>query len=157
MSWRYRPELPFALFALLLHFAWEMLQAPLWVGMAQMPHAQAVRVCGFATLGDLLLAMLAFSAGVLVQRQKLWVLNPRRWALFAYYATGLLLTIGYEYVATGPLARWAYDISQPRLPILGTGIAPVLQWLIVPALGLWLTRMHVRGALRSSARTGAAT
>ncbi len=38
------PELPFALFALLLHFPWEMLQAPLWVGMANLAHAEGVRV-----------------------------------------------------------------------------------------------------------------
>jgi hypothetical protein len=143
------PALPFAFFALLLHFVWEMLQAPLWVGMAAMPHAQGVRVCGIAALGDLVIALLALWAGQLVQRQRFWLLGPRIPALAAYYGVGMLLTIGYEYAATGPLARWTYDVSQPRLPILGTGLAPVLQWIAVPALCLWLTRTHVRGLARS--------
>ncbi len=58
---------------------------------------------------------------------------------------GLVLTIAYEFAATGPLAFWEYAPSQPRLPILGTGLAPMLQWLLLPPFTLWLARIHVLG------------
>lgn len=141
------PELPFALFALLLHFPWEILQAPLWVGMANLAHAEGVRVCTIAALGDVVIAVAAYWSGALAARSRLWLLAPPRAALIAYLLIGLVLTIAYEFVATGPLAFWEYAPSQPRLPILGTGLAPVLQWLLLPPLTLWLARTYLLGRM----------
>ncbi len=67
--------------------------------------------------------------------------------MVAYLVVGLVLTIAYEFVATGPLAFWEYAPSQPRLPILGTGLALVLQWLLLPPRILWLARAHVLGRI----------
>jgi hypothetical protein len=139
------PELPLALFALLLHFPWEMLQSPLWVGMANLAHAEGVRVCTIAALGDVVIALAAFWSGSLAARSRLWLLDPPRAAFIAYMLAGLVLTIAYEFAATGPLVFWEYAPSQPRLPILGTGLAPVLQWLLLPPFTLWLARIHVLG------------
>ena len=141
------PELPFALFALLLHFPWEMLQAPLWVGMANLAHAEGVRVCTIAALGDIAIALAAYWSGSLAARSRLWLLDPPRGAWIAYLLVGLAITIAYEFAATGPLAFWEYSSSQPRLPILGTGLAPVVQWLLLPPIILWLTRVHVLGRI----------
>jgi hypothetical protein len=141
------PELPVALFALLLHFPWEMLQAPLWVGMGDLPHGEGVRVCTIAALGDIPIALTAFWSGALAARSRLWLLEPSRGAFFVYFLVGLVITIAYEFLATGPLAFWEYAPSQPRLPIIGTGLAPVLQWLLLPPLILWLARVHVLGRI----------
>lgn len=150
------PELPLALFALLLHFPWEMLQAPLWVGMANLAHAEGVRVCTIASLGDVAIALAAFWSGALAARSRLWLLDPPRGALFAYLLVGLVITIAYELAATGPLGFWEYAPSQPRLPILGTGLAPVLQWLLLPPLTLWLARTYVVGRITEGAQRGRA-
>lgn len=139
------PELPFALFALLLHFPWEMLQAPLWAGMANLAHAEGVRVCTIAALGDVVIALAAYWSGALAARSRLWPLGRSRLAFIGYLTVGLLLTIAYEFAATGPLGFWEYAPSQLRLPVLGTGLAPVLQWLLLPPLTLWLTRIHLLG------------
>ncbi len=147
MSTTSPPELPFVLFAFLLHFAWEMLQAPLWVGMAEMPHWQAARACTVATLGDVIIALVAFWAGAVVAQTRRWLLSPKHRAVIAYVLVGLVLTVAYEYLATGPLGRWEYTASQPRLPWIGTGIAPVLQWLTLPFATLWLARAHCWGRI----------
>jgi len=146
------PELPVALFALLLHFAWEMLQAPLWVGMASIAHAEGVRICTIAALGDVLITLAAYWSGALAARSRRWLLAPRRVELVAYMVVGMLVTIAYELAATGPLAYWEYSPAQPRLPILNVGIAPVLQWLLLPLLTLWLARTHVLGRIPSGER-----
>lgn len=45
-------ESSLVIFALLLNLPGELLQAPLYEGMASMPHWQAVKACLRATLGD---------------------------------------------------------------------------------------------------------
>lgn len=146
------PEWPFAFFALMLHFPWEMLQAPLWVGMANVPHAQGVRACGVAALGDVMIALLAYWSAAVVARSRRWLLDPSCRTLLVYIVVGLVLTIGYEFLATEILRRWEYASAQPRVPLLGTGLAPLVQWMVLPPLTLWLSRVHLIGRSRRLAK-----
>jgi hypothetical protein len=57
--------------------------------------------------------------------------------LAVFFAVGLLLTIFLEYVHTQITGRWVYDGIMPVLPIIGTGLTPILQWIFVPMLVLW--------------------
>ena len=66
-----------ALFALLPHFAWEMLQFPLFAGMTDAPHGQSTRACLLATLGDGAISLAAFASAAAVARDRLWLLRPR--------------------------------------------------------------------------------
>lgn len=139
------PELPLGLFAFLLSFVWEMLQSPFYVGMAEMPHWEGVRMCIIATLGDVLIALVAFWAAALVVGSRAWMLAPERSAVVIYVAAGLVITVVFESFATGPLALWEYGEGMPRLPVLGTGLAPILMWLTLPIATLWLTRRYLWG------------
>jgi hypothetical protein len=65
--------------------------------------------------------------------------------VLAYMAVGLSVTIVLEALATDPLDRWSYGDHMPRLPWFGTGILPVLQWLLLPLPILWLVRNQVLG------------
>jgi hypothetical protein len=71
-----------------------------------------------------------------------------------FLGIGLIVTIGFEFVSTEVLNRWAYAAQMPSLPILGTGLAPFLQWLIIPSLVLWyLKRLAPPNANLSKSRT----
>jgi hypothetical protein len=35
---------------------------------------------------------------------------------------------------------WAYTDLMPKVPPLGTGLAPLLQWLLLPSVALHLAR-----------------
>jgi hypothetical protein len=35
----------------------------------------------------------------------------------------------------------------PIVPPFGTGLSPLVQWLVIPPLVLWMTRRHLRGAV----------
>ena len=35
---------------------------------------------------------------------------------------------------------WAYSDLMPVLPPLGTGLSPVLQWVVIPSAALWMAR-----------------
>ena len=137
------PEIWLAFFSFLLHFVWEMLQAPTYAGMATMAHWDGVILCLEATLGDVGFALTAFVLASLSARSRFWF---RTWQLFPtaiYMATGLLLTIGFEYYYTEVSLRWTYSDLMPRVPPLGTGLSPLMQWLLIPPLALWLTCRHL--------------
>jgi hypothetical protein len=49
----------------------------------------------------------------------------------------------FEALAIGPLARWSYAPAMPTLPILGTGVVPLLQLIVLPPLTIWFVRRQL--------------
>ena len=42
-----------------------------------------------------------------------------------------------EWLNINVRGSWAYSDLMPVVPVIGTGLAPLLQWVIVPTLALW--------------------
>jgi hypothetical protein len=143
------PELNIAFFSFFLHFVWEMWQVPFFADMPSTAHWSGVAICSRATLGDAAMAVVAFCGAALYRRSRSWFLAPRGWELLIYLGIGLTITVVFEWLATGPLARWSYGPEMPRLPILGTGLLPILQWIVVPPVVLWITARQLRGQMPS--------
>ena len=132
--------------AFLLHFVWEMWQVPFYAGMTSAGHWQAVIFCSQATLGDGVITLLAFYLAVLASRSdQLLKFNNARIAWIVYLLSGLLLTVGLELLATRYLDRWQYSELMPTLPYLNVGIVPLLQWVVLPPVVLWIARTFVHG------------
>ena len=58
----------------------------------------------------------------------------------AALAIGIIYTVYSEWTNTIIRGTWAYSKLMPVLPIAGTGLSPLAQWLIVPMTGfavLW--------------------
>lgn len=146
LSDRY-PELPLAGFGFLVHFAWEMLQVPWFTGMVEASHGAVVWLCTKATGGDVFILLVAFWLGSSVVGRRGWLAHGSRAAATVVVVTGLAITVGFEYLAIGVLGRWSYDDAMPVLPVVGTGLLPLLQWLLLPPLILWLSRRHVLGQM----------
>lgn len=140
------PELPVAFFSFLLHFVWEFVQVPAFSGMAEMGHWEAIKLCLSATIGDVGFALTAFWVASLAARSRDWVFEPTRLPLGLFLAVGILLTIGFEYYYTSVSLRWSYSELMPLVPPFGTGLTPIVQWLIIPPLVVWLARRHLFGA-----------
>lgn len=143
---RLPPEAHVAFLGFLLNYPWEMLQAPFFAGMTDMRHWDAVRECSWATLGDAGLLVGAFWVGAAVQRTRGWMARPRPSAVAAFLATGLLATVVVEWLATEVWHRWEYGPRMLTLPVLGTGVTPLLQWLVLPPLLIWIVRRQLHGA-----------
>lgn len=141
------PELNIAFFSFLLHFVWEMWQVPFFADMPSTAHWSGVAICTRATLGDSVMAVAALWAGGAPRRNRRWLLTPRWREVGLYLGTGLVLTVAFEWLATGPLERWAYGPDMPRVPWIGTGMLPLLQWLVVPPIALWITARQLRGGV----------
>jgi len=114
-----------------LHFAWEMAQGNLFQLMQSMPFWRATAWCARATAGDLVITTIAFSAAAMSGGLH-WPLIRRRLSPALIFLTvGILITIGYEIYAVST-GRWAYDEQMPQ--ILGIGLSPLLQWIVIPLL-----------------------
>ena len=144
--WRCPPEAHVAFVGFLLNYPWEMLQAPFFAGIAEMRHWDAVRECSWATVGDAALLVGGFWAGAVVQRSRAWMARPRPSAVAAFLAFGVLATVALEWLATNLWDRWQYAPRMPVVPGLGTGLAPLLQWLLLPPLLIWIVRRQLHGA-----------
>ena len=136
------PEVNVAIFAFLLNYPWEFLQVPFFEGMPTAPHWKAVQICTVATLGDAGIALVAFWA-VAAVRSRGWVLRPSPSDVLSFTAVGLAFTIAAEWVFTDVLERWTYAASMPTLPVLGTGLTPILQWVLLPPLIVWFVRRQL--------------
>jgi hypothetical protein len=143
------PELSVALFALLVNFPWELLQAPLFAGHAEAPHVTVVLSCLQATVGDAAVMLVAHGLASGFAGNRHWLLRTSAADLARFVATGILVTVGIEWLATRGwwVQVWSYSASMPVVPGLGVGLAPLAQWLILPPLVVWLARRHLHGAL----------
>lgn len=113
------------------NLVWEVMQLPLFT----LWRTASPGYLAFAALhcwaGDLLIGSASLGFGVLVAG-RLW---PS--AGYARVATvTVLLGVGYtvfsEWLNVAVRGSWAYAPAMPRVPPLGTGLSPLLQWIIVP-------------------------
>jgi hypothetical protein len=128
----------------LLHLAWENWQILFYEGMAEAPHAQAVWTCTLASFGDANIAFVAYGAAALRARSWTWLNSPGKRPVTTYLLSGISITVVLEYLATEVWQRWAYSEWMPVVPVLGTGLAPILQWVVIPLLSLSATRRLAR-------------
>ena len=138
-----RPELNVIIFAFLLNFVWEFWQVPFYQGISSDPHWQATKVCSLAAIGDAAITLLAFWVVAVVARTREWVLRPFPMHVVIFAVAGMAVTVVGEWVATEQLHWWAYADRMPTLPLLGTGLLPLLQWVILPPLVTWFVRRQL--------------
>ena len=137
------PEFNILVFSFLLNLAWEYWQVPFFRGMADQPHWVGVKACTLATLGDAGIALAAFWATAIFAKDRSWILRLNRLDIGIFLGVGVVVTILFEALATGMFQRWAYSDIMPRVPVIGTGLLPLLQWLVIPLLVIWFVRRQI--------------
>jgi len=117
---------------------------PFYEGVKTLEFMSLVRTCTQASLGDGVISIVAYWSGVVTARSRNWIHAITVEPVMTYLAAGLVITIGMEWLATDVLDRWQYAPHMSELPLLGTGLLPILQWLILPPLILWVVRRQTR-------------
>ena len=136
----WQPWTALAGFAVLVNFAWEMAQMPLF--RMRNPSGWAMlRECTQATAGDMMLTLVAYGVAALCIRRLHWLLAPRPMEWATFLGVGLAATVGLEWWNVMLRHSWAYSAAMPT--VAGIGLAPVIQWLVLPPLILWLARRHM--------------
>lgn len=120
--------------ALPLNLAWELLQAPAFGTMGD-TWLKGFLVCAVAAVGDGVIALLLFGAGVAAFRQRRWFAPFRPGRYLGIIAIAVFIQVAVEWVALVQ-GRWSYQPWHPTL--LGIGLLPVLQAVVVVPLMFWL-------------------
>ena len=133
-----RRALLWAGLSLALNLVWEVAQLPLYT-IAQDPSvariAYAVLHC---TVGDAIIATVAFVLAGIVLPDADWP-SSRPWAGGAVAILfGLAYTAYSEWYNVYETGAWAYSGSMPL--VFGIGLAPLLQWLVIPVVTLLIAR-----------------
>lgn len=118
--------------AVLINYVWEIVQAPLYVGMENFNLVWWH--CGLAALGDGLLVLLIYGVGWGVLRRRDWFVRPGIAGYAVMLAAGLMISVGIEWLAVFVAKRWAYTARMPLVPLINVGLAPVAQMLVLPPL-----------------------
>ncbi|WP_254432195.1 hypothetical protein [Aquisalimonas sp. 2447] len=137
------PEFNVLLFAFLVNYPWEFLQVPFFAGMPTAGHWDAILFCTRATGGDALIALAGYWVVAFFWGNRYWILQPRLPHLGVFIAVGIAITIVFEWHATEIAQRWIYAEHMPVLPVLGTGLLPLLQWALLPPLIAWLVSRQI--------------
>ncbi len=117
--------------AVLLNYAWELAQAPLYAGLDDY-NPGVFWHCFVASLGDGIMVLLIVAAGSLALRRWDWFLEPGLAGYLAIITAGLLLAVLVEWVGVHILGRWQYTARMPQLPGLDIGLVPIAQMAILP-------------------------
>lgn len=141
INWRHIPEVRLLVLGLPLQVLWETAQLPLYTVWYQKGWGYILYSVVHCTLGDLLILVISYELVALLNRNRQWVDRTILWNGLAFTALGAGYTIYSEVINVYIEKTWAYTDVMPIVPIIGIGLAPLLQWLIIPPILLWLTRL----------------
>ena len=128
----------FALLVFALNFGWEMMQAKWFASMQGLPLWRATLLCARATLGDLFITAVAFGAAAVIAKRLMWPASHHVVrGTITFIVVGMAIVAAYEVFALST-GRWRYDETMPTL--FGVGVLPLLQWLLLPLIGVALFR-----------------
>lgn len=90
----------------------------------------------------------ALGAAVALTRARCWPEKGFAGVATVATAAGVAASAVLEWLNVEVWRNWVYAEAMPRLPLLGTGLSPVLQWLLPPPLCLLAARRQVGAAGR---------
>jgi len=135
------------------HFLWEAAQLPLYTLWRTGTRREIAFALIHCTGGDILITSVTLAAAAALARAFGWRAFGRR-MVFTAIALGAAYTVFSEWLNVEIRRSWSYAASMPVVPFLGTGLTPLLQWLIVPGLALAVIGYRYRRAHRLMHRGG---
>ena len=125
-----------------MNLIWEVLQLPfytLWSESTPSAMGYAVVHC---TAGDVLIAALSLTAAVIFAGSKKWPRERFLSVALLAIAFGVSYTVFSEWNNTVVTRAWSYSSLMPT--ILGVGLSPLAQWLILPSFIFLLLKPNLK-------------
>lgn len=136
--WRTIPEVRLVLLALPLEALWEIAQFPLYDVGRTGDWRYTLYALAHCTVGDVLILLLSYELVALLRWNRHW-LNARVLApASSFVLFGVAYTVFSEIYNVRIVASWSYGERMPMVPMIGVGAMPLLQWLLLPPVLLWL-------------------
>lgn len=116
---------------------WEFAHMPLYTIWETGSPGEIVFAALHCTGGDILIATSALLAGLLLFGSSQWPEARYRRVGLAIVLIGLGYTMFSEWLNIEVRGAWAYRDLMPILPVVGAGLSPVAQWIVLPVLAFW--------------------
>lgn len=116
---------------------WETAHLPLytiWDSGSPSELAFAVIHC---TGGDILIGLSSLTLALLLIGDSSWPVVGRIRIGALMMAFGLSYTIFSEWLNIEVRQAWEYGDLMPIVPLINTGVSPILQWSIIPLVAFW--------------------
>lgn len=126
------------------NLAWEVAQLPLFTIIDERGLAYALLAALHCTGGDLLIGGISLTLAWALFGRGQWPARRRLAVALAATTAGLLYTAFSEWMNAQVRGTWTYSAWMPLLPVLGIGVTPLLQWLLLPPLCLRLVLQQLR-------------
>lgn len=130
----------FLLSATVMNLLWEFAQIPLYTIWNTGSWREIVFAVLHCTGGDVIIGITVLTVVLLAAGSGDWPHRGFGRVAVLTIAAGLGYTVFSEWLNTEIRGSWAYVGWMPRLPLIGTGLAPLLQWIVVPALAFRWTQ-----------------
>ena len=127
-----------AALAAVLNLIWEVAQLPLYTIYESGTALWIAFAVAHCTAGDVVIAMACYGTAALATRSLRWPLERPLAGGGAATLVGLGYTAFSEWLNVSVRAAWEYAAAMPT--IHGIGVAPLLQWLVIPPLMVLLAR-----------------
>ena len=125
--------------SVVLHLVWEVVQLPLYTLWSAGTVRQQVFAVIHCTVGDAMIAGLSLLAAFAVVGRPGWPISGARQVWLFTLLLGAAYTVYSEWLNVNVRGSWAYSKLMPTMPIIGTGLGPLLQWIAVPTMVQWFT------------------
>ncbi len=125
---------------LIANLVWEIAQLPLYTPWREDSPREIASAVLHCTLGDGIIGTASLASAWVLTRAWGWPEQGFRKVAIAATFLGAGAAVVLEWLNVELWRSWSYDAAMPRLPPLGTGLSPVLQWLLLPPLCLLAAR-----------------
>jgi hypothetical protein len=130
----------FLVFIAVANLIWEFAQMPLYTLWYEGSPGEIVFAAVHCTGGDLLIAGAALLLALLLGARPGWPQESYRRVAAMTIGLALSYTVFSEWLNTEIRGSWAYSELMPVVPVLGAGLSPLAQWIVIPLTAFWWAR-----------------
>lgn len=126
----------YSFFSFVIFATWEWIQTPFFIDITDEINT-IVWYRIHCTFGDMMILFFTVLGTSVIYRRLDWIFSPSRKQYFTVMIIGVSYTLFSEYRNVSIAENWSYSRYMPEIG--GIGLIPVLQWIILPALILYIT------------------
>lgn len=119
------------------NLVWEFAHMPLYTLWETGTAAEIAFAALHCTGGDILIAISALVVALILFATSQWPELDYRRVATATIVIGVGYTIISEWLNIDIRQAWAYRDLMPVVPMIGVGLSPIAQWIVLPGFTFW--------------------
>lgn len=124
-------------FVAVANLVWEFAHLPFYTLWETGTTSEIIFAAVHCTGGDILIALSSIMLALFLAGNSSWPSARGLPVITLTLISGLGYTVFSEWLNIAVRQAWAYRDLMPVIPIIGTGLSPILQWIIIPLAGFY--------------------